>query len=187
MNKVNDNSIKIKVNGAEEIKVDRTKMAKVVAPAKEAMPEREAPKKPKKSVDGKKKVGIIVLAVGAVALVAGVVFLLINLLKAPLVRDADYLVQIGTWQIQGQPSVEWKFTEIGKGTLTTNSHINDYDFSWAMEGTTLKIETSWLYTLDDEYTYKLDQDNQVLILTDESGDVYFVPASHIDSEVTENN
>ena len=56
-----------------------------------------------------------------------------------------------------------------------------------MEGTTLKIETSWLYTLDDEYTYKLDQDNQVLILTDESGDVYFVPASHIDSEVTENN
>ena len=33
-----------------------------------------------------------------------------------------------------EPSVIWNFTEIGKGTLTTNNHENDYDFIWAIDG-----------------------------------------------------
>ena len=170
MDKVNDNSIKIKVNGTE--------MAKVVPPTKKATSEQKATKKPKKAVDGKKKVGITILIVGVATLVAGVVFLLINLLKAPLVRDADYLVQVGAWQLEKEPSVEWKFTEIGKGTLTTNSHINDYDFIWSMDDKTLKIETDWLYALNDEYDYKLNQNDKTLTLTNGESSYIFVPAEH---------
>lgn len=131
----------------------------------------------KKTKNGKKTAGIVVLILGIATLVAGVTFLLVNLLKAPTVRDADFLVQVETWQLENEPSVEWKFTEIGKGTLTTNSHINDYDFIWAIDGDTLKIETAWLYTLNDEYAYKIDQGQKTLMLT--SGeDIYtFVPAT----------
>lgn len=64
------------------------------------------------------------------------------------------------------PSVVWKFTEIGKGTLTTNAHVNDYDFIWALEDGKLKIETKWLYDLNNEYDYSLDQRAGVLTLTD---------------------
>lgn len=62
------------------------------------------------------------------------------------------------------PSVVWNFTEAGKGTLTTNNHLNDYDFIWTIEGETLKIETSWLYTLNDEFSYKIDRETNTLIL-----------------------
>ena len=63
------------------------------------------------------------------------------------------------------PAVIWNFKEIGKGSLTTNSHVNDYDFIWAIESDNLKIETSWLYTLNDEYEYELNQKEKTLILT----------------------
>ena len=63
------------------------------------------------------------------------------------------------------PSVFWNFTEIGKGTLTTNNHVNDYDFIWALEDGKLLIETDWLYKLEDEYEYALDQNNGTLTLT----------------------
>lgn len=137
--------------------------------------------------NGKKKVGIAVFIIGFLALTAGVVFLLINSLKGPAVRDAEYLVQIGAWQRQDEPTVIWNFTEIGHGTLTTNFYINEYDFEWRMDGNTLKIETDWLYTLNNEYTYKLDQGKNLLTLTSESGDINFVPASSIDAEITEDN
>ena len=34
-----------------------------------------------------------------------------------------------------------------------NNHINDYDFIWAIDGGKLKIETNWLYTLNNDYSY----------------------------------
>ena len=144
------------------------------------------PKVKKKS--NKKKVwGIVIFVFGLLVLAAGVAFLLFNLLKGPNVRDAEYLVEIGAWEREGEPTVIWNFTEIGKGTLTTNFHINDYDFIWRIDGDTLKIETDWLYDLNDEYTYKLDQGKNTLTLTSASGDINFVPASSVDPEVTEDN
>ncbi|MBQ1540113.1 hypothetical protein IIZ72_00925 [Candidatus Saccharibacteria bacterium] len=144
------------------------------------------PKVKKKS--NKKKVwGIVIFVFGLLVLAAGVAFLLFNLLKGPNVRDAEYLVEIGAWEREGEPTVIWNFTEIGKGTLTTNFHINDYDFIWRIDGDTLKIETDWLYDLNDEYTYKLDQGKNTLTLTSASGDINFVPASSVDTEVTEDN
>ena len=66
-----------------------------------------------------------------------------------------------------EPSVVWNFTEVGKGTLTTNGHINDYDFIWALENGKLLVETDWLYALDDTYDYSLDKSAGTLTLTNE--------------------
>ena len=71
------------------------------------------------------------------------------------------------------PSVIWRFTEAGKGTLTTNGHANDYDFIWAIEDGKLKIETKWLYELENEYEYELDKDTGSLILKDGDKEIVF--------------
>ena len=154
-------------------------------------PEDNKPKEidtPKKPTDKKKRLGIIVFVIGLVALIAGVAFLLINIFKAPDVRDAEYLVQIGAWQLEDEPTVVWQFTEVGKGTLTTNAHINDYDFIWAIDGNRLKIETDWLYTLNDEYIYELNQNDHKLVLMGDDETFTFttapVPAEEENEEET---
>lgn len=133
----------------------------------------------------KNLVGIIVMLVGILTLIAGLTFFLVKILTKPDVLDGDFLVSVGEWRLETDTNcadeancednsgVIWNFTEIGKGTLTTNNHLNDYDFIWAIENGKLKIETSWLYNLNDEYEYKID-DNK-LILNDE---ITFVPSSN---------
>lgn len=153
----------------------------------------------KKKKDKNKIIAITVLIVGVITLIVGVVFLVLHLVSAPALGDAEYLVEMGSWQLQGgeceemkcaddtkclsasgeamqscnNDGVIWTFTEIGKGTLTTNNHQNDYDFIWAIEGDKLKIETSWLYTMNNEYTYKLDQGANTLTLDE---NIVFVAA-----------
>ena len=141
-------------------------------------------------MERKKKISIIVLIIGIIALICGVVFLLVRILSAPSTTDGEYLVEIGTWEREGSPEVIWDFTEQGKGSLTTNNHENDYEFSWAIDGDELIISTEWLYTLDDTYKYRIDRSSKTLILSDEegeSGDINFRPASSVDTEVTEND
>ena len=149
----------------------------------------------------KKRVSIIAMIVGLITLVGGVVFLIIRLTAGPGMADGDFLVSVGEWKMQGGEclqakcsenakclgadgnpvvvcdgdSVVWKFTEIGKGTLTTNNHVNDYNFMWAIEDGKLKIETEWLYTLEDEYDYTLDQNAKTLTLKSGNEEVKFVP------------
>ena len=151
----------------------------------------------------KKRISIITLVVGLIALVAGAVFLIIRLNAKPGVADGEYLVSVGEWTIEGDNclqskcggnakcvdadgnstviceggSVIWDFTDIGKGTLTTNNHLNDYDFTWAIDDDKLIIETEWLYTLDDTYEYKLDQNANILTLRDGDKEIKFVPVS----------
>ena len=151
----------------------------------ENLKEAEKPAKSEKPANKKKRFGLIVFIVGLATLVAGAVFLLINILKGPDIRDAEYLVQIGTWQLEDEPAVVWEFTEIGKGTLTTNSHLNDYDFIWAMDGNRIKIETDWLYTLNNEYVYELDQNDNELVLMGDDDTFIFVPAPKNTDETTE--
>lgn len=122
----------------------------------------------------KKNLSITLFIIGLLALVAGVACLIFNLTKAPATLDGDFLVTVGKWSLEDSEGVIWDFTEVGKGTLTTNDHENDYDFIWAIEGNKLKIETDWLYTLEDEYTYKLDQGAKKLVLTDDEGEYTFV-------------
>lgn len=144
--------------------------------------------KPKKNKHSAKQViSIIVFIVGLMTLIGGAVFLLLNVFKPPVVRDADFLVEVGSWQLENEPSVVWTFDEIGKGKLTTNANKNTYDFIWSLDDKELKIETKWLYTLNNEYTYELDQSNKTLTLTHESDNFNFVAASSVDTEVTEDN
>ena len=114
----------------------------------------------------KKIISLSVLITGIVVLIIGGVFFILNLVRGSVVADGEYLVSAENWQLEDSDRVIWDFTEIGKGTLTTNAHTNDYDFIWAIEDGKLKIETNWLYELDNEYDYTLDQDSGVLTLID---------------------
>ena len=110
-------------------------------------------------------VPLIIFIVGLVTLATGATFFILDLLKKPDIRTADYLVEVKNWKEQGTDTVFWSFTEIGKGTLTTNNHINDYDFIWRIDDDTFKIETSWLYALNNEYTITIDDEAKTFTLT----------------------
>lgn len=133
-------------------------------------------KKPKKPLTKQRKISIAALVVGVLVLIGGLVFFLVNFLRADTASDADYLVKIGAWQREDAPSVIWDFTEIGKGQLTTNDHVNDYDFTWALMDDQLKIDTDWLYTLNNEYSYQINQAQNTLTLTSGDETWTFVPA-----------
>ena len=80
----------------------------------------------------------------------------------------------GEANCEGGSGVIWNFTEIGKGTLTTNKHLNDYEFAWALDDDKMIIQTDWLYELDNEYDYKLDQNTGTLVLSDGEKEYRFV-------------
>lgn len=111
-----------------------------------------------------KKAPIIVLVLGILALIGGAVFLIIRLTAGPSVADAEYLISEKEWVREDEPNVIWSFTEAGKGKLTTDNHLNDYDFAWTIEDKKLKIKTSWLYDLNDDFEYTLDQGTKTLTL-----------------------
>ena len=123
-------------------------------------------------MDKKQKISIITFIIGIILAIAGVIVLVINIMAKNTTDSAEFLVATGEWQRQDQSDVIWKFTEIGKGTLTTNNHTNDYDFTWMLDGDTIKIKTNWLYEKEDEYTYKIDRGAKTLTL--KSGDTEYV-------------
>ena len=124
----------------------------------------------------KKIISIITFVVGIILLIVGVVFLVLGIIKGSSVADGDYLVEKKSWVLSDSDKVQWEFTEIGKGTLTTNGHENDYDFIWALEDGKLKVETSWLYEVNNEYEYDIDQNAGTLTLTTD-GETYTFKAS----------
>lgn len=135
----------------------------------------EVTKEPKnsKKTDKKPIFSIITLVIGIITLIIGVVILVLALNRAPDTQDAETLVATGSWQREDEPNVIWNFTEVGKGSLTTNAHTNDYNFIWAIGGDELKIETEWLYTLNDEFEYEIKDGKLIL---DKS--IVFVPAAN---------
>lgn len=131
-------------------------------------------------MDKKKIFSIVVMVIGLATLVMGAVFLVLKLTAKQDTADGEYLVSAGEWVMDsGDCTTEtcerviWKFTEIGKGTLTTNAHENDYDFQWALEDGKLKIRTDWLYELDNEYDYKINQDDGILTLKADENEYRF--------------
>ena len=125
----------------------------------------------------KKITSISVLTIGLIMLIAGVVLLAINLIGAGKMADAEYLIAAENWTLEDAEGVIWNFTKIGEGSLTTNNHQNDYDFIWAIKDDKLMIETDWLYELENEYEYSLDQGAGVLTLMDGDSKYKFV-ANH---------
>lgn len=132
-----------------------------------------------------KALSLAVFIIGLVMCAVGVVFLVLNLTKSARIQDGEYLVSAENWvliddsncasEVENCTSgVIWDFTEIGKGTLTTNDHLNDYDFLWAIEDGKLLIETDWLYDLENSYDYTLDQGSGTLTLRDDAGEYKFI-------------
>ena len=113
-----------------------------------------------------KKISIIIFILGFIVLAVGGAILGYKFLKKPNIRDGEYLVEVGKWQLENDSSVIWDFTEIGKGTITTDAHANDFDFIWSIDGDTLKLETSWHYAVNNEYHYVLNQSENKLTLTE---------------------
>ena len=143
-----------------------------LAKAFEGNPKGEEKKKveDRKVASKKNPLPIIVFVVGLALLISGIVFLATKINAGMNFSNAERLVEIGTFIKDGEEKVVWNFTEIGKGYLTTDGHANDYNFIWAIDGDTLKIETDWIYDLDNEYKYKID--GEKLILDDT---IIFVP------------
>ena len=163
------------------------------SPTKEKKTENKD-KKPKKFV-----VSVVVFAIGVLALIAGVIVLVLKYTGGERIADGEFLIKAEEWTLDSNtnciepdsigenPSEEeklipnctsddaviWKFTEIGKGTLTTNSHKNDYEFIWAIEDGKLKIETKWLYDVVNEYEYSIDQARKTLTLVDDEKEYMF--------------
>lgn len=155
-------------------------------------------KESKKSKKSKAMItSIAIFVIGLIALIAGIVVILLKYLGQAPVADGEFLTQASAWVLDGEQTncaepaptneatenaepvttncenaggVIWKFTEIGKGTLTTNNHLDDYDFIWSIEGDKLKIETKWLYDLVNEYEYRLNQGAKTLTLKDDTGE-----------------
>ena len=147
---------------------------------------------------------ITTFIIGIIALIAGVVFLVIRLISVNSMQDGEFLVSIGEWAKENgkceqlkctedtkcmdengesalrceNGGVIWNFTEIGKGTLTTNNHLNDYDFSWALENGKIIIKTEWLYDINNEFDYKLDQGSKTLTIIKDGEEIKFVPAAN---------
>ena len=132
----------------------------------------------------------IVLAAGVALLIAGAALFVVKMISGAALRDANTLIEVGTWQREDAPEVIWTFTEMGKGTLTSNGHQNDYDFLWRIDGDTLKLEIKWLYDVEDEYTYRLKDKVLSLKRVNSEGtltNINFRAASSVDAEITENN
>lgn len=135
--------------------------------------------KPTKSNPKKKKIfSITLLVIGLATLITGIVFLVLNIINSSRAADGDFLVKEGAWSLESEPGVVWTFTEIGKGTLTTNNHTNDYDFIWAINDDKLLIETDWLYNLENEYQYQIDQGSKTLTLTADGQTYRFTPSAN---------
>lgn len=93
--------------------------------------------------------------------------------------DAGYVTNCGGDNLEEMNCLDvalvvWDFDEIGKGKLTTNGGLDEYDFIWAIEDNKLKIETNWLYLLENEYEYSLDQNTGRLDLTDGDKSYHFI-------------
>ena len=155
-------------------------------------------------MDKKRIISIVAMVIGIIVLIVGAVFLILRLNSGPAMADGEYLVSAGTWELDegtncmdvvedgeveensknveatgetnciGGSGVIWQFTGIGKGTLTTNNHKNDYNFAWALEDGRMIVQTDWLYELDNEYDYTLDQGSGVLVLSDGEHEYRFV-------------
>ena len=133
-------------------------------------------KAPKTKNPQKKKwiISLVVFIVGIMLVIAGIVCLILNASQSSVAKEAEYLMAAENWVLEDSDQVIWDFTEVGKGILTTNAHENDYDFKWVLEDGKMKIETKWLYELNNEYDYSLDQSNGILTLTDGDESYRFV-------------
>ena len=142
----------------------------------------------------KRIVSIVVLMIGLITFVIGAVFLLLRLTEKPAISDGEYLMSVKNWVLEEDNNcglieqanseekancedgarVVWQFIDVGKGVLTTNNHLNDYSFNWILQEKRMLVQTDWLYKLNNEYEYTLNQNEGILILSDNDNEYRFV-------------
>ncbi|MBQ6396386.1 hypothetical protein IJH89_02250 [Candidatus Saccharibacteria bacterium] len=127
-----------------------------------------------------KKPLIISLVVLFLLALSGGLFYYFKFLKpapAPEKSVAELLVEVESWEKLDASSVIWVFRSDGNGELTTNKE-NYYKTSWSLSSdSSLKITTSWLYSLDDSFSFTLDRTApSFTVVNDKDGTVStFVP------------
>lgn len=143
----------------------------------------EAEKKPKKRKNKSKKLPIIIISVIlALLLIAGGVFYFLfwrDRGEQIVLSDAEFLMEIESWEKIDAPTVIWVFRSDGAGELTTNKS-NYYDILWTLESGNpeiLNISTDWLYILNDSFEFELDRDGESFTVKNLSDDTEstFVP------------
>lgn len=136
--------------------------------------------KAKKHLSKKAKLAIIISSI-VLGVAAAATALILFVFKTPkpevVLTDRDILIS-HAWEKEGAPTVIWTFRADGTGELTTNKS-NYYDMKWSFEQEgeqqVLKIDTAWLYELNDSFVFSLDRENNsfsVKNLSDETESVF---------------
>lgn len=160
--------------------------------AGEPVKKKELKEKKHRKLGKKAKFAIIISsAVVGLAAVGVLLYFLVLRKEEPevVLTDRDILVS-HAWEKQEAPTVIWTFRADGTGEITTNKS-NYYDMTWYFEQDgetqTLKINTAWLYELNDSFTFALDRENNsftVKNLADE-GESVFVPLGTAEQQAAE--
>lgn len=165
----------------------------IEGPEAVAPPKKQEEKEKKHKKLGKKaRLAIIIgSVVVGLAVVGALLYFLVFRKEEPVVvlTDRDILVA-HAWEKQDAPTVIWTFHADGTGEITTNKS-NYYDMKWYFEqdgeDRTLKIDTAWLYELNDSFNFTLDRENSsftVKNLADE-GESVFVPLGTAEQKAAE--
>ena len=134
-------------------------------------PKAKKTKKNKPEKVRSKKLAIAIFVIGIIVLVAGLIVLVVKKTAQPLLDDAEFLITTGQWVREDQPEVIWDFTEVGKGTLTTDAHQNDYNFTWKLDNSKITMETDWLYSFYDTFEYVINQNEKTLTIKNADKDI----------------
>ncbi|MBR3319727.1 hypothetical protein IKG20_00230 [Candidatus Saccharibacteria bacterium] len=148
--------------------------------------------KPKKHLSKKAKLAIIISAIVLGVIAIALVLILIVFKKTEpevVLTDLDILTA-HAWEKEGAETVIWTLNRDGTGEITTNKS-NYYDMKWTIEQgeetQTLKVDTAWLYELNDSFSFSLDREADsftVKNLADETESV-FVPLGTAEKKAAE--
>lgn len=123
---------------------------------------------PEKTLVKKKKskkpliITLVVLAVLAAGAAAFYFLYWKNRTPEVVLTDAEFLIDVKSWEKEGAPTVIWTFKDEKNGELTTNKS-NYYDFTWTLEKGDpglLKVQTAWLLDLDDTFEFVLNREEK---------------------------
>ena len=78
--------------------------------------------------------------------------------------DAEFLTSFDSWVKSDADSVIWTFDRDATCTVTT-TRVEVFDCTWYLEDDTLGIQTSWLTTLEDEFTFALNREEKSFTIT----------------------
>ena len=155
-------------------------------------PKKEKKEKKHRKLSKKARLVIIIGSiVGGLAIIGVLLYFLVFRKVEPVVvlSDRDILVS-HAWEKKDTSTVIWTFRADGTGELTTNKS-NYYDTKWRLEQEDdkqiLKIDTAWLYELNDSFEFVLDRENDsfsVKNLAEETESV-FVPLGTAEQKAAE--